>query len=178
MKTCTFQFYCISSVYLGEGKNGGGSTHSAATLWAPPAPSGCFWHLPLLRISQYCKIRKFKVKISGVWDQDKWCLRSKLQTPWSWFQTPWSRKWVSTDWRIWSFSSSGVWRGEWCNIRYSTMWGGVFEKAGPNTPKASVKFGSNTTRRSRVVFEPNFTLAWGVFGSQNNETSPKTTRWT
>ena len=48
----------------------GGSTHSAATLWAPPAPSGCFWHLPLLRISQYCKIRKFKVKISGVWDQN------------------------------------------------------------------------------------------------------------
>ena len=116
-------FKCI----LRGRKKWGGEYTFSRHIMSTPAPSGCFWHLPLLRISQYCKIRKFKVKISGVWDQDKWCLRSKLQTPWSWFQTPWSRKWVSTDWRIWSFSSSGVWRGEWCNkLKLLTdLWEGV-----------------------------------------------------
>ena len=68
--------------------------------------------------------------------------------------------WTSyPDTRIGNFL--GVWMAS--TIRYTSLQGGVFEKAGPNFPKAS----TNTTRRSRVLFG----LARGKFGSKNNETS-------
>ena len=61
---------------------------------------------------------------------------------------------------IWTISPSGVSLGEWCNILYTPLQGGVYEKAGPYFTKAGVKFGPYSTRAlARVEYGPNFTPA-------------------